>query len=63
MNQVKLNEVKPGDYVMRKPDSKTVFVKGAYDKGSKAFSLTDTEDMNREIFLKSSTLVYIGFTY
>ena len=63
MNQVKLSQVKPGEYVMRKPDSKTIFVKGAYDKSTKAFSLTDTEDMNREIFLKSSALVYVGFTY
>ena len=63
MNQLKLNEVKPGDYVMRKPDSKTVFIKGSYDKSTKDFSLTDTNDINREIFLKSSTFVYIGFTY
>ena len=63
MNQVKLNEVKPGEYVKRKADSKTVFVKGAYDKSTKAFSLTDTEDISREVFLKSSTLVYVGFTY
>lgn len=63
MNQVKLNQVKPGEYIMRKPDSKTVFIKGAYDRGSKAFSLTDTNDISREIFLKPETLVYVGFTY
>lgn len=63
MNQVKLSQVKPGDYVMRKPDSKIIFLKGAYDRSTKRFSLTDTEDINREIFLKPETLVYIGFTY
>jgi hypothetical protein len=63
MNQVKLNEVKPGEYVKRKADSKTVFVKGSYDKSTKAFSLTDTEDISREIFLKGNTPVFVGFEY
>lgn len=63
MQQIKLSSVKPGEYVMRKPDSKKVYVKGSYDKGTKSFSLTDTEDISREIFLKASTMVFIGFTY
>jgi hypothetical protein len=63
MQPIKLSDVKPGEYVMRKVDSKKVYVRGSYDKGTKTFSLTDTKDISREIFLKSSTMVFVGFTY
>jgi hypothetical protein len=63
MQQLPLRDVKPGDFVRRKQDAKTTYVKGAYDRGSKTFSLTDFDDMNREIFLKPTTLVWVGFTF
>jgi hypothetical protein len=58
-----INMVKRGDFVKRKPDSKKVYQKGDYDRATKRYSLVDVEDMNREIFVKAGTQVYIGFTY
>jgi hypothetical protein len=60
---VALKDVKPGDFLVRKPGAKTVFTKNHYDRASKTYSLSDYEDYNREIFLKGSTIVYVGFTY
>lgn len=63
MQTLPLRDVKPGDFVRRKADAKTTYVKGAYDRASKTFSLTDFDDMNREIFLKPTTLVWVGFDF
>lgn len=63
MKAIKLSAVRPNDYVKRKADSKSVYVKSDYDRGSKSFALVDCEDMNRCIMLKASTIVYVGFTY
>ena len=63
MQTATLRNVKPGDFVRRKPDAKKTYVKGAYDKASKTFSLVDFDDMNREIFVKPSAVVYVGFDF
>ena len=63
MQNITLKNVKPGDYVKRKSDSKAVYIKGAYDKTTKSFELQDTEDMNRFVYIKADKLVYVGFTY
>mgnify|MGYP003633124277 FL=1 len=60
---IALKDTKPGDFIMRKPSAKTVFTRGHYDKSSKTYSIQDNEDWNRELFLKGSTTVYIGFDY
>jgi hypothetical protein len=60
---VALKNVKPGDYVKRKADSKAVYIKGAYDKTTKSFELRDVEDICRSIFVKADKTVFIGFTY
>jgi len=56
-----------GDLVKRKPNAKAVYVINHRNKASKTrpaeYSLSDYEDMNREIFLKEDTIVYTGFTY
>ena len=63
MQQAKLLTVKPGEYIKRKADSKTIYIKGAYDKASKSFSCIDVEDICREVFIKADKPVFIGFTY
>jgi hypothetical protein len=63
MQHVTIKSVKPGDYIKRKADAKTVYIKGAYDRASKAFECTDTDDMNRVIYIKSDKTVFVGFTY
>jgi hypothetical protein len=52
-----------GEYVKRKADSKTVYKRGAYDRSSQTYSLTDCSDINREIFVKRGTKLFYGFTY
>ena len=63
MQNIALKNVKPGDFVKRKADSKAVYMKGAYDKTTKSFELVDVEDINRVVYIKASKLVYVGFTY
>jgi hypothetical protein len=63
MQNITLKNVKPGDYVKRKADAATVYIKGAYDRTTKSFELQDTEDMNRFVYVKADKLVYVGFTY
>jgi hypothetical protein len=63
MQNITLRNVKPGDYVKRKADSKAVYIKGDYDRTTKSFELQDTEDMNRFVYIKADKPVYVGFTY
>ena len=63
MQNVTIKQVKSGDYIKRKADAKTVYVRGAYCKASKGFECADTSDMNKTIIIKSDKLVFIGFTY
>ena len=63
MEQVQIKDVKKGDYFRRKPDAKTVYIRGQYDRTEKDYSCIDDMDINREIFLKGSTKVWVGFTY
>lgn len=62
--QTQVKDVPIGEYVRLK-DSNTapVWKRGVYDKASKTYSLTHTEDINRECFRKGTTIVYTGFTY
>jgi hypothetical protein len=63
MQQAKLSTVKPGEYIKRKAESSTVYIKGAYDRATKSFSCTDTNDICREISIKANKPVFVGFTY
>lgn len=63
MQNVTIKSVKPGDYIKRKEDAKAVYIKGAYDRASKSFECTDTDDINRVIYIKADKTVFIGFTY
>lgn len=60
---IALKDVKPGEFVTRKPNTNTVFTKSYYDRASKTYALNDYNDHCRQVFLKGSTIVYIGFTY
>ena len=58
-----LSNLKQGDTFKRKPEARTTFIRGHYNRkdefGPANFSCSDTEDMNREIFLKPNTIVYL----
>lgn len=63
MQQTTIKAVKSGEYIKRKADAKTVYIKGAYDRTTKSYECTDTEDMNRQVYIKADKPVFIGFTY
>lgn len=64
MQQIKLANVKPGDYFKRKIDAKSVYIKGDYDRSTKTFQCNRTDDIwGNGSNLKGSTLVFVGFTY
>lgn len=67
MEYIEISKVRKGDYVKRSPDAKTVYIRGVFVRGwsdgKGRYSLTDTDDYNREIFVKGGKKVYVGFTY
>ncbi len=65
MRQVKLSSVKRGEFIRRKADSLKTYTRGEFirDQGFNRYSCGDVDDISREIFLKGSTLVWVGFTY
>jgi hypothetical protein len=56
---------KAGEPIKRKPDAKQVWHINHRNRASKArgaeYSLSSDTDMNRELFLKAGTVVYVGF--
>jgi hypothetical protein len=63
MQQTIIKAVKQGEYIKRKADAKAVYIKGAYDRATKSFECTDTDDINKQIYIKADKPVFIGFTY
>ena len=39
------------------------YTRGDYDRATKRYSLIDTEDFCREVFVKKGTRLLVGFTY
>lgn len=60
---VQLRNVVKGDFFRRKSDAKKTYTRGAYIIGSKFFECNDEDDISRAIYLKGSTVVWVGFTY
>ncbi len=50
-------------YFKRKETSNTVYMINHYNHSDKTYSCSKVDDSSHEIFLKSKTLVFIGFTY
>ena len=63
MKAIELRKVKEGGYFKRKPSAYTEYIRNHYNRkdvfGPANYSCSDAHDMNREIFLKPSTIVYI----
>jgi len=61
--KVELRHVKEGAYFKRKVSANATFIRNHYNRadqfGPACFSASDADDMNREIFLKPSTLVWV----
>jgi hypothetical protein len=63
MESKTVESIKKGEFVKRKADAKGVFTRGDYDASSKRYSLVDTEDHCREVWVKKGTVLFIGFDY
>jgi len=60
---IELKHTNPGEFIKRKSTSKKVYIRGHYDRATRTYCLTEWEDINREIFLKGTTKVFVGFTF
>lgn len=64
MEQTKaVEQIKAGEYVKRKADAQKVFKRGGYDASSKRYELIDCEDINRVVYVRKGTPLFLGFTY
>jgi hypothetical protein len=63
MKSVMLKDVPHGAFVKRKPEAKSVFTRGDYDRSYKRYALDDWFDISRAVYLKGTTIVYIDFDY
>lgn len=66
MERKQIKEIKKGEFFKREINGKpseAVYIKGEYDRASKSYSAIAYDDINKEIFLKASKYVYIGFTF
>lgn len=60
---IAMRDVKPGEFIRRKPDAKTTYTRGPYDRSAKKYAALAEDDISREFLIAGDTLVYIGFTY
>lgn len=61
-----VEQIKQGEFVRKIISGKegiATYVRGAYDATYRRYTLQNTEDMNREVFVKRGTQLAVGFTY
>ena len=60
---LEIRHIKEGDFFRRKPEAKKEFIKNHYNRkdrfGPANYCCTAADDIGREIFLKTSTIVYV----
>ena len=65
MKTITLNKLKQSGelYFKRKENAKTVYTINHYNREDKTYTCSDCDDMNREVFIKATKPVFIGFDY
>ena len=63
IQQIPLKDVRRGEFLRRKLDSKKTYTRGEYDRSYKRYRCDDWGDINRDIMLKGSQLVWVGFKF
>ena len=58
-----IKSLQKGEYFKRKPFAKAIYVKGEYDKPSKAYLCHHFDDTNQTLLIKSDKQVFHGFTF
>ena len=54
----KVESIKQGELVKRKPDAKKTYLRGEYNRESKKYSLTDYNDISTEFQVKKGTILF-----
>ena len=63
MQAALIKDLPRGEFFKRKPDAIKVYRRGEYERSSRKYQADDCDDICRELLLKGSTVVYIGFDY
>jgi hypothetical protein len=63
MKTIAIEQVKKGDFVRRKADSKTTYIMDGYCRFNKAYQLTDFNDMSKCLYIKKGKMVFIDFDF
>ena len=63
MTKVNIEDVSNGEFIKRKENAKTTYIKGGYCRYNKAYQIDNCEDISKDIYLKKGTSVFIDFTY
>lgn len=63
METSKIKDLKIGEYFKLHADSKTVFVRGEYDRGGRIYSASKFDDHCSERFFRGDKVVHIGFDF
>jgi len=58
-----VKDLTKGTFFKRKPNANKVYTRGDYDREFKKYRCDDWDDISRDILLKGTTVVYIGFTF
>ena len=63
IQQIPLKDVRRGEFLRRKLDPKKTYTRGEYDRSYKRYRCDDWDDISRDIMLKGSQLVWVGFDF
>jgi hypothetical protein len=64
MQTIEINKIKTKrEFIKRKADSKTTYITGGYCRFNKAYEITDWNNINKTMYLKKGTEVFIDFEF
>jgi hypothetical protein len=63
LKQVKIKDLKEGDFFILNNKARTIYVRGHYDRAENDYTCNDFNDLSREKYFKGRKTVLIGFTF
>lgn len=60
---VKIKDLKIGEMFKRRPGTKRVYVRQAYDRGCRMYEAQSWDDTSEFMYFKRDVIVYVGFTF
>lgn len=58
-----VKSLKPGDFFKLSPTSKTVYIRGAYDRSLRKYECQKYDDINSWQYLRGDRIAYTDFTF